>query len=824
VDNLSAPEALRAVQRLQQAGEVKEALSHLDAALELLPEDLRLRIRRGVLLRQLDRHGESIEHLRALLRARPENLQIKLELAASLRLAGRFGESSRLVEDVLGRQPNHRGALIARADIAAQQQIFDEALAHLDAALEVFPDEPPLRIRRGALLRQLGRVLESREYLEGLLGDLPGNTALELELIRTRLELAEYSAAVDRIEAVAVCAPDHAGAHALWIAAVRASGSLTEAARLGKVLGQRWPDHPRIALERVACHLAMGEPEAAIALIEALPKETQDSPPLRMARANVLFKLNDHDAADALYAQILAGTGLHPGAVAGRLRVATERGIEGAHFPPVVTELRALVKRHETEFGHANTTRLLADIASQIGDWPELKRLCRGLLGSQPRDAKPLLYLAQASFGLGDADGARENLCAFLALNPQHVPALTFQANLDLATGRMESYMRRHRQWLAMRNANLVPSHILWARDLFLIDRADEALECLHACRDFVDGQHEMAVGQEFLLQGAHDVADKLLAKHQAAIERQDRDAADAETSTEGLDDLFDLDSRGETVGNAMLPATLLAWQLCQERPETFGLWRARAMRATRAWAKLARRPVIEACLPGRLAPIDLGPIAPLVAEGKPFLLVSCHFGPLVMNALGSYLPGVHYVVQRGFHWTSPRVIAGVMLSYKGDPNSVAVAIFKALRQGNAVISVPDVPIGLSRRGRPGGRANGQVFGIPCPLLDTVPKLSQEMRIPSFWAQARWRDGQITVEVAQLPVAAPGEARQCWSDRWAQAYLDKVADMMTSAPENQNLDSPMWRYLLLAGAGRQSHCPEQQGVLSHPPITAEDFA
>lgn len=103
-------------------------------------------------------------------------------------------------------------------------------------------------------------------------------------------------------------------------------------------------------------------------------------------------------------------------------------------------------------------------------------------------------------------------------------------------------------------------------------------------------------------------------------------------------------------------------------------------------------------------------------------------------------------------------------------------------------------------------------------------KLSQEMGIPRSWAQARRRDGYIKIEVGQLPVAAPGEAKQFWCDRWAQAYLDKVADMMASAPENQNLNSPMWRYLLLAGAGRQSPCSGQEGVSSHSPIAAPDFA
>ncbi|MEQ9126375.1 MAG: hypothetical protein RIM80_27845, partial [Alphaproteobacteria bacterium] len=117
----------------------------------------------------------------------------------------------------------------------------------------------------------------------------------------------------------------------------------------------------------------------------------------------------------------------------------------------------------------------------------------------------------------------------------------------------------------------------------------------------------------------------------------------------------------------------------------------------------------------------------------------------------------------------------------------------------------------LVRRGKPGGAAHGRIFGAPCAIVDTVPKLSQGLRVPSFWIQPMWRGDSIVVEIAALPTADPGEPSQEWRDRWAQAYLGKVEAVMRSAPENQNLTAGLWRYLLLMGEGKRAEEPAHAG-------------
>ncbi|MDJ0932792.1 hypothetical protein [Breoghania sp.] len=38
-------------------------------------------------------------------------------------------------------------------------------------------------------------------------------------------------------------------------------------------------------------------------------------------------------------------------------------------------------------------------------------------------------------------------------------------------------------------------------------------------------------------------------------------------------------------------------------------------------------------------------------------------------------------------------------------------------------------------------------------------------------------------------------------ERWTQAFLDRLADVMSSVPENQRLTIPIWRSLLLNDLG-----------------------
>ena len=680
----SSSEILQIINDFQAQGRFHEALSHIDTALEALPDDLALRIRRGVLLRQLQRLDESIALLTDLQAVLPGNLHIKQELATSHRLAGNYRESRKLVGAILAQQPNHRGGLIARIDIATQQQLFDEALKYLDEVLETLPDDLPLCIRRGVLLRNLGRMEESRAHFMALQRDAPGSAEIMLEMARTLLAFAEPAAAIAQLDALLGCTPDHIGAHALRIAAAREVGNFTEAARLGEAAAARWPDHPNIALRRAEVCLAQGEPEAALAVLDALSEAKQQTVPVLIARANALCRVGARDAADALFTRVLAENGLHLGALAGRLRVAIERGPEQPHLPQVVAELLSLVVHKRNEQGHANPERFLAEIAFHIGDWQSLEPLCTELRKNQTRDAIPLFYLAHARFGLGNVEGAEAALSEFLALNPRHVWALECQANLALATGRPDDYLYLRQVRLAQSSANRISRHLQLSKDLHTLDRNTEALACLDQCKALSKAIANLALASELLLHSDHEGAETSVRRLRNKIARLEQDATSRETSVAELANLFDFQRPGTVFDNSIAPATLLAWRLCRERPASFSLWRARAVHATHARTRLEHNPAIGRACASFLVPPDVSLLAPLITARQPCLLVSSHLGPLVMTALAEYVPGLHYVANRGISNPASRT-GGELISGTEDNGKVAAAIYRVLRRGQPV-------------------------------------------------------------------------------------------------------------------------------------------
>ncbi len=95
------------------------ALAAVDEALEACPGDVPLRLRRGVLLRQLHRHADSAAWLEAMLAEAPDD-RVRHQLAVTWRLAGETAKCQELVAAMQAQSPGHAGARQERAQIAAE--------------------------------------------------------------------------------------------------------------------------------------------------------------------------------------------------------------------------------------------------------------------------------------------------------------------------------------------------------------------------------------------------------------------------------------------------------------------------------------------------------------------------------------------------------------------------------------------------------------------------------------------------------------------------------------------------------------------------------
>ncbi|MBH0236202.1 tetratricopeptide repeat protein [Methylobrevis albus] len=116
-------------------GRVDEALAHAEAGLARRPAELKLLVKKGVMLRELGRLDACVAHFADLVARRPGNLWFRHELAAAKRQMGDREASLRLYDETLRTLPGHRVARLGRLDTAVRLAGSDEIERELCAAL-----------------------------------------------------------------------------------------------------------------------------------------------------------------------------------------------------------------------------------------------------------------------------------------------------------------------------------------------------------------------------------------------------------------------------------------------------------------------------------------------------------------------------------------------------------------------------------------------------------------------------------------------------------------------------------------------------------------
>ena len=122
-------------------GRLREALSDFDRLVAKSPNAAGGWGNRGVALQQLGRLSEAIESYDRALALLPGHLQTWLNRGSALQAQGRFDAALESFDKVLALSPRHAKAWQGRGIALIGQQRFEEALESLDKALEIAPGE-----------------------------------------------------------------------------------------------------------------------------------------------------------------------------------------------------------------------------------------------------------------------------------------------------------------------------------------------------------------------------------------------------------------------------------------------------------------------------------------------------------------------------------------------------------------------------------------------------------------------------------------------------------------------------------------------------------
>ncbi|MCA1296964.1 tetratricopeptide repeat protein [Stappia indica] len=305
------------VDTLAHRQQFAEALTVLDTAQVLYPDELDLRLKQGVVLRLAQRLEDSVAYFRDLVAQHPEHVDARLQLALSLRLVGAYDESLALVDAVLAADPRNRAALVARIDTLAHRQQVTEALENLHEAQVRHPGGLDLEVRQGVLFRQAQQLDASVAHLRRLAAQHPEHVDARLQLATSLRFVGAHEESLALFDAVLEMEPRHRGA------------------LIGKV-------------DTLAHRQQFAEALDALGAVQALFPDHLD---LKVKQGNLLRQAQRLDES---VAHLRAFVALHPKHVDASLQLAISLSLAGAHDESLamLNAMLAAMPGHRTALVH----------------------------------------------------------------------------------------------------------------------------------------------------------------------------------------------------------------------------------------------------------------------------------------------------------------------------------------------------------------------------------------------------------------------------------------------------------------------------------------
>ena len=254
-----AIEAMRVAVRLAEQGDRAGAIAGLGHAAAMAPDDPRLQIQCGNLLRQLHQPAEALVCFDRAAVVLPDNPAVLGNRGIALAELGRVPEAFACIDAVARLRPDDPTTLVNRGSMLAQLGRRTDALADFDRAIALRPDQAPIHINRANLLMDLRRPAEAlADYDRALAlrpGHVPtiadrGNALLGLD--RPREALEAYDAAL-RLEPNNAHTIDHR-ANALLVL-----GRLNDALAGHEQATRMAPNIPALRVHLGLCRLLLGD-------------------------------------------------------------------------------------------------------------------------------------------------------------------------------------------------------------------------------------------------------------------------------------------------------------------------------------------------------------------------------------------------------------------------------------------------------------------------------------------------------------------------------------------------------------------------------------
>lgn len=750
------------------------------------------------------------EHGLAALSASGSGPKRAFKAAVALHGLGRSQEALAALDRLLARHPDHAEALAARIDIVAESGDPEEAVGLAEQALARLPGDRRLGASRCRALLRAGRAAECRAALLSL-AQTAGAEAAEL---------------VAPVMTLAFERGDFGLADALAIEVLRHDPQNRRAARMRVKLAARAGELQRL-LDAPAAEPTGGRADALpprqrievlgragrvveqLACLDGLLAERPQDIDLLCRRLQATIQTDDMAECNRLVDEILAVSSASPEEVLRQVDTAIEflRLADGlriakeavAAFPDrldlEVAQLRvfhalrdrravtalsdALLARSP---GNPDVLLVVAEERVSCGEMEAAVEILEDILSRAPDDRRARRRLSRlAGWKYPPRGSRRREIGDEAAPKPAHDWAAVIeravtarkQGQAEQAAALLEQALAPHRGAVALGLVqtlidNSFPQEAFallrgWIEgsnyDHVLIRKLSPALRAL-------GGEAQAYLGEVWRSKAVGKAAPGFFAK---AVE---------ETLDGSRRWLVPLDQ-------AMLHA---AWRFADQAAFAFPPWAERAQRGATLQALLERAFTDDASglefLAQRITTPDLGPLHALTAQGRPFLLVGTHFGPVAtLWHLPRLFPKLRYLTANVARSSGDRLPFRA-LSYDGRSFHEHRTLLTALANGEPIMAAGDAPprlLGAARRARP---VPARLLGRTLDFPSLLPRLAYRHGLRSFWIQDHHRDGRITIDLAEMPEPDRQVSEGEWCHRWTAVYARRLEAVMSGPPDD----------------------------------------
>jgi tetratricopeptide (TPR) repeat protein len=265
---------------LRQAGRVNAAIRQFRKALDIAPDAANIHYNLGNAYRDDRQIPLAAEHFKRAVDLDPDNLNALFNLGQCHYNMSQLSQAAEILRRVVDRAPDDLEArvLLARAHYFSKH--YAQTRKILEGALTLTQDDPEVLAFYADLTAQMGDFQTAVDYYDRLLSLLPG----DLEFLRLKasalLSLGDAEGALDHFRKAADVAPESPAGQADVGRLLEIMGRTDEAwAAIAPAL-DRHPDDPALNLVAARLERRAGNPERALARLEARVPAAGDASPI----------------------------------------------------------------------------------------------------------------------------------------------------------------------------------------------------------------------------------------------------------------------------------------------------------------------------------------------------------------------------------------------------------------------------------------------------------------------------------------------------------------------------------------------------------------